>query len=104
MNRAVVARMTEAELQENVRRMCLTLTILHYHPHDSRRSAPGWPDSTCLGRRGLLFRELKRQDGRVTPEQRAWGYAMQDLGYDWKVWRPADWLDGTIEAELRAIA
>lgn len=96
--------MTEAELQEAVRRMCADLGLYHYHPHDSRRSQAGWPDSVIIGRCGVLFRELKTQAGKLSSEQRHVGYLLTGAGLSWEVWRPADLADGTIGVQLAALA
>jgi hypothetical protein len=98
--------MTEAELQESVRRMCADLGLYHYHPHDSRRSASGFPDSWILNKRTgrVIYRELKTQSGQLTSEQKAIGYALTAGGHDWQVWRPNDLLDGTIGAQLCQLA
>lgn len=115
--REIAQAMTEAELQDaiinpgdkNGRNQ--GLAVAHgwkiYHTHDSRRSHPGWPD-LALARNGrLLLIELKKQDGKVTPDQQAWldelaavmtlsGHVVQT-----GVWRPTDLLDGTIEEALQ---
>jgi hypothetical protein len=109
--------MTEAELQESVRRMCADLGLYHYHPHDSRKSEGGWPDSVILNLRTgrLALRELKTQSGTlssdrrlpsgiVIPGQKTIGYALTAGGHDWQVWRPSDLLDGTIAAQLCQLA
>jgi|SRR5215472_17895169 len=96
--------MSEAELQERVRGMCAQLGLYHYHPHDSRRSEPGWPDSTIIGPNGVMFRELKNATRQLTSAQRAVGYRLQALSQDWAVWRPADLLSGRVAAELAALA
>ena len=98
------AAMPERELQEAVRRMCADLGLFHYHPHNSRRSAPGWPDSTIIGRSGILHRELKdraRQPVTRTASRRRAHHA----GWrNWRVWRPRDLLDGSIGRELADLA
>ncbi len=100
---AVAAMMTEAKLQETVRQLCVNLGLYHYHPHDSRHSAGGWPDSVIAGPRGILFRELKRQDKSPTAEQARVGALLTAAGADYAVWRPLDLLDGTIAREVAAI-
>lgn len=50
----------------------------------------GGPD-LLLVRERVLFRELKRDSGRLTEEQEAWGAALQAAGADWAVWRPREW-------------
>jgi hypothetical protein len=94
--------MTEAELQEQVRLMCAQLGLYHYHPHDSRRSAAGWPDSVIISQRTrrIIFRELKTERGILTGEQKRVGYLLVAAGEDWAVWKPHDLYDGSIQHEL----
>lgn len=77
---------------------------LVYHTHDSRRSAPGFPDlvlvNPATGR--VLFRELKTNKGRVTVDQRAWLDGLTAAGQDAGVWRPNDYDNGAIIAQLKA--
>lgn len=76
---------------------------LRYHVFDSRRSAPGFPDlvlvNTRIGR--ILWRELKTNKGRVSPDQQAWLDGLTACGMDASVWRPNDLDSGWILAELR---
>jgi VRR-NUC domain len=91
-------------LDAHVRRLCDDLGLLRYHTHDSRRSPSGFPDLVCVGPRGVLFRELKRQQGKVSPEQREWLDALTVAGQNAAVWRPASLLSGAIAAELAGIS
>lgn len=95
--------MSEAELQRLVDETCRRLGLMHYHTHDSRRSTAGFPDSVIVGPGGLLFRELKSQDGTLSPEQRRWGSRIEQAGADWSVWRPVDWRNLVIFNQLMAI-
>lgn len=55
--------------------------------------ASGWPDLILAGPTedvGILFRELKREKGRVDPNQRRWGERLRAAGGNWDVWRPSD--------------
>lgn len=65
----IAANMTERELQNNVVAMARVLGWMPYHPFDSRRSVPGYPDLTMIhpdsGR--LIFAELKTSKGRLRP-------------------------------------
>ena len=97
------AKMPERELQEAVRRLCAGLGLFHYHPHNSARSEAGWPDSTIIGRR-VLFRELKSECGRLSPEQAEVGRRLKAAGQNWRVWRPSDLLSGQIAKELTEVA
>lgn len=49
----------------------------------------GAPD-LLLVRERVLFRELKTNVGRLTPEQKAWGERIARAGGDFDVWRPRD--------------
>jgi hypothetical protein len=95
--------MTEAQLQSAVLDLCKLLGVHYYHPYDSRRSVPGWPDLVLCGTRGLIFRELKSQTGKPAPEQTAWFARLLTAGQDISVWRPEDLRSGRIHRELTAI-
>lgn len=103
--------MTEAGLQAAITSgthgrpgLCKLLGLLWFHPHDSRRSTPGWPDLAICGERGFIVRELKSGTGTTTAAQDNWGWHLRNAGVDWDVWRPADLQSGRILAELRKIA
>jgi hypothetical protein len=91
--------MSEAQLQDSVRKMCEQRGLFHYHPYSSIRCAPGWPDSVIIGVR-VIFRELKSTNGMLTREQRIVGHKLRTAGQSWDVWRPADLRSGRIEREL----
>jgi hypothetical protein len=95
--------MTEAELLASVRELCGWLHLAVYHTHDSRRSDPGFPDLVIVGK-AVLWRELKADHGRMTLHQHHWRELLQSAGQDWAVWRPADWMSGAIEQQLRALS
>lgn len=80
--------------------LCRRLGVRWFHPYDSRRSQPGWPDLTLVGVAGICFRELKTEHGELRPEQREWADVLRAAGQDWSVWRPSDLASGRIEAEL----
>ncbi len=83
--------MTERQLLDAVRDACRWSGLLCYHTFDSRRSERGFPDLVVLGTRGILWRELKTERGRVTPDQREWLDRLRQAGADADVWRPSDW-------------
>jgi hypothetical protein len=66
------ARMPERELQRLVADLCGFLGLAHFHVLSSKGMTPGWPDSTIIGGK-VIFRELKSEYGRLSPEQRAIG-------------------------------
>ena len=92
--------MTERELQNAVLELAGYLGWFCYHPFDSRRSVAGYPDLTLIRER-IIFAELKSAKGKLTFEQNLWARQIGLAGVDWYCWRPADWLDGTIEAVLK---
>jgi hypothetical protein len=93
--------MSEAQLQEAVRKLAKAQGWLFYHPYDSRRSTPGYPDLTLVHRSGLvLFRELKAERGYATPEQKVWLSALVEAGADAAIWKPRDFYSGRIQAEM----
>lgn len=97
----VAAQMLEADLQSKVIALAKGLGFTWYHTHNSRRSPSGYPDLHLIHPDGRsLFRELKQQSKHPTPEQRRWLALLAGAGHDVGVWRPLDYLDGTVEREL----
>ena len=86
--------LSEKDWQEVVVAYARIKGWLVYHTHDSRRSAPGFPD-LALARGGrLVFAELKREDGKLRPDQTTWVEALLAVaGVEVKVWRPSQWTD-----------
>ena len=58
-----------------------------YHVFDSRRSASGFPD-LVLVRDRVVFAELKRERGKLTPAQVDWLQALQNADAEVYVVRP----------------
>jgi hypothetical protein len=106
--------MTEDELERHMRKIhsdinalisgAATPRLLAYHTHDSRYSAAGFPDWVFCGPGGVMYRELKTEKGKVSPNQETWINALLQAGCDARVWRPADLLNLRIAHELGAIA
>lgn len=99
----LAAKMTEAELEENIRDACKKLGILRFHVRISIGTTPGLPDDILIGPRGTLWRECKTAKGKVTAAQQEAGAALTAAGQDWAVWRPADWFSGRIQRELMSV-
>ena len=88
-----------------------------YHTYDSRKSEPGFPDLVLVRRGRIIFAELKRRGGQLTGAQGRWlneldhceDNAMYHASFipaarpvvTVHTWRPSDWLNGTIEGELK---
>ena len=70
---------------------------LAYHPYDSRRSPPGFPDWTLTRRGRLIFAELKIADDHayaeklMTDRQKDWRAALVQTAVEYFLWIPADW-------------
>lgn len=94
--------MGEDVLQSHVLEMCKSLGLLAYHTFDSRRSVPGFPDLVIVGQNGVLYRELKRRNGKVRRDQVHWLVALRVAGQDADVWRPEDWPERIVR-ELRPL-
>ena len=106
----IQATMTEAELQEAVIDLAHLLgwTVAHFRP---ARTAQGWrtpvaadgagfPDCVFVRDR-VVYAELKSAKGAPSAAQRRWLDQLDRAGAETYVWRPADWMDGTIESTLR---
>jgi hypothetical protein len=95
---------SESEFQAAVCELARRGFGLHvFHPVNVRRSVAGFPDLTILGDRGLLFRELKTEKGRISEEQQEWLDKFARAGIDAAVWRPSDWPQ-RISNELKGIS
>lgn len=95
--------MTEAQFQSRVTDYCDLRRLRWFHSGDSRRdSCAGFPDLVICGPGGVVFLELKRESGRVKPEQQAWLDALRNAGQDALVVRPSHWED--VRALLDALA
>jgi hypothetical protein len=90
-------------LDSHVRGLAAELGLWAYHNQRSEGSARGWVDWVVMGKNGVLFREGKSQDGELTPDQRLVGARLERSGHNWAVWRPIDWLNGTIRKQMEAI-
>ena len=80
--------MTEKQFQAHVALVARMKGWLVYHTYDSRRSEPGFPD-LVLVREKVLFRELKTDQGRVSPAQKVWAETLEQAESDYKLWRPS---------------
>jgi hypothetical protein len=106
-----LATMTEAELLDFVVEMAhlFGYRVAHFRPAMTKHGwrtpvsadGAGWPDLTIVGRGRVIFAELKAERGRTSDEQKDWLAWLFDAGATATVWRPSDWLDGTIESVLR---
>ncbi len=102
-------KMTEAQLQAGVLGECQRLGLRVHHNYRSdragiREGGRGFPDLVIAGEHGVLFRELKTEDGRTSTDQDWWAWYLDHAGHDFAIWRPADLSSGRISTELRSIS
>jgi hypothetical protein len=60
---------------------------------------PIWPDLTLIRDGRVIFAELKREDGRLSPKQKARLWELAEAGMEVYIWRPSAW--DAIEMTLR---
>lgn len=94
--------MNQSVMLGYVRKLVRDLGLISYHTHDSRGSDPGFPDLTIVGR-GVIYRELKPEQGDLSFHQRVWARRLRKAGESFAIWRPADWESGLIRRELEAL-
>lgn len=72
-------------------------TVAHFRPAQTTKGwrtavaadGAGFPD-LVLARDRIVFAELKRDGGKLSDAQRAWGLALRYAGAETYVWCPAD--------------
>lgn len=96
--------MTEADLLGEVILACEQHGLYWHHCQDSRhcQGEAGLPDLLIIGR-GILWRELKSEDGRSSRAQLHYLNRLRNTGADVGVWRPEDLDSGRIARELEEI-
>jgi len=84
--------MTEKGFQASVIKLAKLCGWSCYHTHDSRRSQAGFPDLVLAHPKGgLLFAELKTEQGKVSAAQEEWKEVLTQAGSEHHIWRPSDW-------------
>ena len=83
---------TEASWQSTVIDLAELTGWFVYHNPDSRRSQAGFPDLVLIRAPRVMFLELKRENGWVSPVQREVLAELEGCpGVDVHVARPSDW-------------
>lgn len=90
MTVAAPLKQTEKDFQAAVVEFLRLKGWLVYHPYDSRRSEPGFPDLVCVRER-VVWIELKVDGGRLSPHQRKWLDQLENAGQETYVLFPCDW-------------
>lgn len=93
---------SEGQFQALVVDAARQLGLAVYHTHDSRRSEPGFPDLVIVGKRGVMYRELKTAKGVLSMDQKYWLAILHAAGADAGVWRPGLW-PAAITHELKVL-
>jgi hypothetical protein len=89
-------RLLESVSEKDWQAQVIELALLNgwwpYHPFDSRRSEPGYPDLTLIRPPRLVFAELKTERGRLSiPQRHIIDLLRECPGIEVYVWRPSDW-------------
>lgn len=95
--------MTEADLQAAVLELAALFGWQTYHTRTSIGSRAGFPDLVLWHEAGkvTLFVELKSTRGVARSDQIRTLESLAAAGNWVAVWRPVDWLNGTIHDRLR---
>lgn len=60
----------------------------------------GLPDLILVGKRGILFPELKADGHRRTPEQTDWYWRLRQAGALTPLWQPSAFRTGAVEQQI----
>ena len=90
IRRADLDNALERDFQAEVLRLARMAGWRCYHTHDSRRSAPGFPDVVFVKNKRVIFAELKTERGKPTVAQMEWIQALDNCETVATVWRPSD--------------
>jgi hypothetical protein len=93
---AVMAEPSERLWQDKVEHIAKMNGWLVFHPSPHavrqgvwRTDGQGFPDLVLAHpTRGLIFAELKTEQGKVSPAQKRWGLALSPHA-EWYLWRPS---------------
>jgi len=82
----------EKQFMAQVKQLATMMKWSWYHPYDSRKSAPGFPDLVLVRPPRVIFAELKVEAGFLTPKQQEWAFALRECpGVEYYLWTPHDW-------------
>lgn len=102
--------MLEAELQDNIIELghLFGWKIAHFRPALTKH---GWRTPVAADGKGfvdlvlvrdrLIAIEVKSERGSLSDDQVDWQRALVSAGVEYHLWRPRDWVDGTVERVLR---
>lgn len=82
---------TEKAFQAQIVHLAKRYGYLVFHPLRMQGSTAGYPDLTLVHvTHGILWVELKREDGRLTYAQMEWRDSILAAGGRHFVWKPSD--------------
>jgi hypothetical protein len=96
--------LTEKAFMDSIVELARNTGWLVYHPYDSRRSEPGFPDLVMTKPKRLVIAEIKTEKGKTSEHQDKWLETLKTVearGVKVNLWRPSDWPE--IERTLGAI-
>lgn len=92
----MAAAQTEAEFEHLVVQLATAHGWTAYHTRFSKGSQAGYPDWTFVRDGVLIFAELKKESGRMTPAQQRWHHLLKEVEYSSpgsvfvRCWKPSD--------------
>jgi len=96
--------LNEAQLLREVLGVAAKHKVLAYHSYGPPVSTKGFPDLVIVGEHGVIFAELKSDDGETSAEQDLWIWTLAAAGFPCQLWRPEDLDSGEIEQLIRSVA
>ena len=80
---------TEKEFMSQVKDLAKIYHWKFYHPFLSKWSERGYPDITLIRPPRIIFAELKREGGVLSPSQQEWAELLRACpGIEYYLWRP----------------
>lgn len=102
--------LTEDQFRPQVLKLAQDMGLLTHYCADSRKCSGrrGFPDLIIVGKYGLIFAELKTDEGETSLEQDLWLWTLNSACGRSSVasvalWRPSDLHNGVIEESFRAL-
>jgi hypothetical protein len=93
----LLRRISERDWQAHVIKIATLKGWRYYHPPDNRpvngriqKVVSGFPDLCLIKGTRMIFAELKKEKGLVSPEQQEWIEAIEGCNIAVYVWRPSD--------------
>ncbi len=86
-----IPAITEKQLMSQVKDLAKIYHWKLYHPFLSKWSEKGYPDITLIRPPRIIFAELKRDTGKLTPSQLEWAELLKACpGVEYHLWKPSN--------------